>query len=377
MLTSVLGIRLQLLVGKQKPVPAPRDLMTALRRVEVTNQDSGQGDGFQMTFSLGKDASGEYGLLDGGVLDPFTRVIIAVVLNTVSEALIDGVITQHELAPGKEPGLSTLTVTGSDISVMLNLKQTEGTRECRKDSDIVESIVKAPEYAQYGINPDFGPAGDQPGKNDRIPVQGKKTDLAYIRELATGHGFVFYVEPVAVGSNRAYFGPKDVRRATRIPFTLGFGPSANTSSLSFTSDSLVAVTVEGVTLNPVTKKNEPISQPTATSEMAGTTAEAYRTEQMRDGANLDMAQAQQAAQALASKAGDPVAATGEVDTIRYGDVLRARRKVVVRGAGRAYDGEYYISRVTHQIEVATGKYTQSFQLKREGLGARRAVYPNE
>jgi phage protein D len=376
MLTSVLGIRLQLLVGKQKPVPAPRDLMTALRRVEVTNQDSDQGDGFQMTFSLGKDASGEYGLLDGGVLDPFTRVIIAVVLNTVSEALIDGVITQHELAPGKEPGLSTLTVTGSDISMMLNLKQKERTYEGQSDSSIVQTIITT-DYAKYGIKPDFGAAGQQPDPNERICVQDKKTDLAYIRGLAKAQGFSFYIEPVRIESNRAYFGTKDLSRDTRTPLTVGFGPSANTSSLSFTSDSLVAVTVEGVTLNPVTKKNEPISQPTAASEMAGTTAEAYRTEQMRDGANLDMAQAQQAAQALASKAGDPVAATGEVDTIRYGDVLRARRKVVVRGAGRAYDGEYYISRVTHQIEVATGKYTQSFQLKREGLGARRAVYPNE
>ena len=60
-------------------------------------------------------------------------------------------------------------------------------------------------------------------------------------------------------------------------------------------------------------------------------------------------------------------ATGDVDTARYGNVLRARRLVGVRGAGLDFDGIYYVKEVTHL--VTRGKYRQRFTLVREGRGA--------
>ncbi len=56
---------------------------------------------------------------------------------------------------------------------------------------------------------------------------------------------------------------------------------------------------------------------------------------------------------------------GSLDVLRYGRLLRARELVGVRGAGTAFDGLYYVSRVTH--EIGRGAYTQSFTLKRNGL----------
>jgi hypothetical protein len=43
--------------------------------------------------------------------------------------------------------------------------------------------------------------------------------------------------------------------------------------------------------------------------------------------------------------------------------------VGVRGVGFSYDGLYWVKRVAHSIQVPEGKYTQSFSLAREGLGA--------
>ncbi len=62
-----------------------------------------------------------------------------------------------------------------------------------------------------------------------------------------------------------------------------------------------------------------------------------------------------------------VSASGEVDTVRYGHIMKAGGVIGVRGAGALYNGDYYVSQVTHSIQ--TGKYTQRFTLKREGLGA--------
>ena len=63
---------------------------------------------------------------------------------------------------------------------------------------------------------------------------------------------------------------------------------------------------------------------------------------------------------------DPATAEGEVDGVRYGNALRARKLVGVRGAGLTHDGFWYVKRVTHAI--ARGEYTQRFSLSREGTG---------
>src|ERR1700745_2121199 len=97
MLTSLLGIRLIVLTGQSVPLPASYDIMSALTRVEVTN-DAQSGDGFQITFSVGKGAV-DYSRVQGGALDPFTRVIIGVLLGASPEVLIDGVITHQQVAP--------------------------------------------------------------------------------------------------------------------------------------------------------------------------------------------------------------------------------------------------------------------------------------
>ena len=68
-----------------------------------------------------------------------------------------------------------------------------------------------------------------------------------------------------------------------------------------------------------------------------------------------------------TNAPDSVTGQGRVDTVRYGNVLRARKLVGVRGAGSSYDGFYFVQRVSHSI--ARGQYTQSFTLSREGTGA--------
>ena len=148
MLTSLLGIRLILLIGKSVPLPAPKNVMTALKRVEINNATDGN-DGFEMTFTLGKGNLGEFELLSSGALDPDTRVVIGVVLGVSPEPLIDGVIYHHQVAPSNQPGMSTLTVKGRDISVMLDLKERNDKFENQTDSVIATRLILRPEYAQY------------------------------------------------------------------------------------------------------------------------------------------------------------------------------------------------------------------------------------
>jgi hypothetical protein len=87
----------------------------------------------------------------------------------------------------------------------------------------------------------------------------------------------------------------------------------------------------------------------------------------KDSGSLEIAQAYARAQAVTEAASEPLTAEGELDMARYGDILRPRRLVGVRGAGFMFDGFYYVKRVTHRIQ--RGDYKQSFTLKRDGFGA--------
>jgi len=99
----------------------------------------------------------------------------------------------------------------------------------------------------------------------------------------------------------------------------------------------------------------------------------------RDTANLSFAQALLRLFTSSSETSDAIEATGELDAVRYGRALRARRKVDVRGAGQSYDGTYYVRQVVHEItRLPTGNYKQSFTLTRDGRGASgTSIVPSE
>lgn len=254
MLTSQLGIRLILWMGQSVPLPAPREALEAVTNVQVTN-DSENGDGFQITFTLSKSQPTDYNLLQSGALNPSTRVIIGVLLGASPEVLIDGIITHHQHAPSAEPGQSTLTVSGKDVSIMLDLEEKNEKFENQPDFLIVTQLVLS--YAKYGLVPQVTPTTDVPIIINRIPGQ-HETDLQFIQRMAQRNGFVFYIEPLTFLANTAYWGPVNRLGLPQPRLTLGQGPSGNLKSLHFTNDALAPVSTSGTFVEPITKTAIPI-----------------------------------------------------------------------------------------------------------------------
>jgi phage protein D len=81
------------------------------------------------------------------------------------------------------------------------------------------------------------------------------------------------------------------------------------------------------------------------------------------------AEVQRYAQAVVDRAAWAIVADGELNTVAYGGVLRAKQVVLVRGVGRQFSGQYYVERVLHVIK-SDGSYTQRFTLRRNALGLR-------
>lgn len=401
----LLGVRLTLLVGPTIAVPAPYDLTEALTGVEVTHSDSGR-SGFQLTFQVGR--SGPLDLVDYGLLKnplllkPFNRVVIMVTFDVVPQVLMDGLITQVQLTPSDQPGSSTLTVTGEDVTVAMDMRQRVMPHPSMAENERV-MLALAPYIGRFQILPLVLPPvfPERTSPTQRIPVQ-TSTDLSYIELLAERQGYVFFVKAgPAPNMNIAYWGPP-LRGAfpplgllVQKALSVNMGPSTNVDSINFHYNALAPTTVIGViqdsefnmplpvfampfstrpplSLLPGLVTNQPnvrqrlLNVPTREQfEQAVGNAAAGGDPQARYTVGLSVVQAIARAQAEVDEASDNVVtASGSLDALRYGAILEARGLVGLRGAGLSYDGFYYVQSVTHSIR--RGEYKQNFTLKREG-----------
>ena len=361
-----LGVRLQLMIGPNVPLPAPYQVMESFVALEVSNNDS-QRDGFQIDFSLGKDSLLDYSLLLNGYFDPPNRIVIAVLMGVVLEVLLDGVITSHQVVPSNRPGESKLVVTGEDISLRLDLDPKSDTHPNQPDSIIVGKLLA--NYARFGIAPQITPTTDIPIEVNRVPSQ-QETDLGYIRRLAARNGFVFYIEPTPVpGVSTAYWGPDNRLGLPQPALSMNMGPQTNLDTpINFHFNALGPIAPQVTILEPITKT--PITIPVPGGfrpPLATRPAPALRSAIARDAANLEASQGLLRSLSSSAESSDAVTASGEIDAVRYGQALRSRRLVGVRGVGASYNGNYYVKQVKHSIR--RGEYKQSFTLTREGLGS--------
>jgi hypothetical protein len=371
------GVYLKLLLGKSIPTPSPREIIDAIQSIEVTNNDQSR-DGFQISFftgrkkQLGSDPS-NYSLLSDELLKPFNRIIMTVTFGSTQKVLFDGIITHHQLSASNSAGRSSFTVTGEDLSVMMNMVEEGHTYPNQDHKTIVEGILK--KYKTYGLTADTTtPANAGTLSKDERVLFKPGTDLQYIRHLAGLHDFTFFIKPTdTIAQNIAFWGPLDLKATPQTPLSVNMGPQTNISSINFQHEPLKPYTVKGSIEVPfinnnilpievkISKRFSLSSRPTITDDQPN-----VRIKQFRDSGSTEF-EANARAQSQVDQSTDAVTVTGEIDVMRYADILRARGTVFLRGAGPDYDGKYYVKSVTHSIK--RGDYRQSFTLTRDGLGS--------
>ena len=367
---NLLGVHLTLLIGKTVPTPASTFLAEALRSVEVTHNDQGP-SGFQLTFHIGRSTALDlldYRLLTDPSLQPFNRVILVVRFAIAPQVLMDGIVTNQQLSPSNEPGGSTLTVTGEDLGVLMDLEEEHSSHPAMPDYGIVAELVS--KYAKYGLVPPPPPVLNPRALIPRNPLKemterpANLTDRGYIQLLADQYGFLFYVTPGPVPlTSTAHWGPPERLSIPQGTLSLNMGPATNVESINFTFDGMRPQQVTSV----VGESQNTYSTPGSTRSifrLASNTFEARRKISLTDD---DEERAKIRAQSKVDQSFDGVVtANGQLDTMRYNGLLSARGLVGLRGVGKTYDGFYYVKSVTHNI--SKGRYTQSFSLSREGTG---------
>jgi hypothetical protein len=365
------GVQLSLMIGPAVPVPVSRTVIDALESVQVTTTaELGKPSAFQLTFALNnRSPITTLFMVSAGVPIPLVRVVIVATIAGTPQVLIDGVMTHHQFAPGEGGRPGTLTVTGEDLSRVMDYLPLDGIPYPAMPPEARVLIMLA-KYTILGVIPMVIPSVliDVPIPVQEIPRQ-QGTDLKYILKLARDVGYTFYLMPGPVpGTSIAYWGPLLKVSPPQPALNVDMDAFTNVESLSFAYDAEQYKLPVLLIQEPNSKVTIPIPVPDITplNPPLGLVPPIPKGfEPIQIAAKLSPVRAAIIGLAMAAQKAQVVKGTGRLNVVRYGRPLRARELVGVRGAGPAFDGLFFVQSVTHEIK--RGEYTQNFTLSRNGL----------
>lgn len=372
---SLKNVQLSILIGPIVPLPVPSAVIESLASVEIHIDDVGK-SGFQLVFSIDKQSPLQIlFLLTGGNPLLFMRVILVATINGIANVLIDGVITNNQIAPGDKGSNSTLTITGKDLTALMDQSDWSGFPfpACPPEARVAIICAK---YALFGLIPLIIPSimVDEILPIEQIPAQ-QGTDYHYVSQLAANVGYVFYIDPGPTpGISKAYWGPQIKVGPIQPALNADMDAYTNVESLNFTFDQeknkLPLIFYNNpetgisfpIPLPPITPLNPPLGAiPPLPTNLLPPDLKPFRD----DISKVSTPQALMQGLAAAADNAECVTCKGSLDVTRYGGVLKARQLVGVRGTGPAFDGLYYVKQVKHKIK--RGEYKQEFTLTRNGL----------
>jgi hypothetical protein len=367
------GIHLTLLIGPVVPIPAPRIVIDALDSVEVRTA-AGSASGFELKLRINSksELNQIFLIATGGAASPVTpplRVMMIVTMNSFPHVLFDGVMTQVDVQAGQNNSPGQISIKGEDLTRVMGTFDFSGLPFPAMPIEARVALICA-KYAAYGVIPLVIPTlfQDFPIPIERIPAQ-QGTDLAYLQQMAREVGYVFYVETgPAPGTNIAYFGPEIKLGVPQPALNIDMDAHTNVESLNFSFDPTKGVLPIVFIQNQQTRVPIPIPIPNINPlqpPLGALPAPISNVTMLRDTAKLNPMQAISRGLAKAKESQDAVSASGSLNVLRYGRMLKARQLVGVRGAGLAYDGLYYVQSVTSTLK--RGEFKQTFNLTRNGL----------
>ncbi|MGA2129318.1 MAG: hypothetical protein ABSG76_24565 [Xanthobacteraceae bacterium] len=366
------GISLTLMIGPQIPVPAPRPVTEALDKVTVTHAD-GSPSGFQLELKADRTSAflRDYPLLIDRLLAAGNRVVIVVNVGARPHVLMDGLIARVELPRRQGSGAATLGVTGQEISVEMGRTGVTAEYPGLGHPEIVALVLA--KYMSYGVVPRIIPPSSSLASDplEKVPQQ-NATDLCYLKYLAGLHGNVFFVQPgPAPLFSTAYWGPPPRIGAPLPALTVDMGPATNVDTIDFGYDSQAPTLFKGIDQDAESEKDVPISTSTSlriplAREPALQFSPRLVNTRIVNTPGMTTAAAMAYTQGMTDRSTDHVVtASGDVDTLRYGSIMKVASLIGVRGCGSSLDGLYTINEVTHTL--SRGEYRQHFALAREGL----------
>lgn len=360
-------VHLQMHMGPNLVRPVPPEVAEALLTAQITST-AGERSGFQIAFDLTKRGAITERLLPEGYFDPKTRLVISVSVRGTASVLFDGLIVRHEVGASNQPGQTTLTVTGEDLTLLMDLEERTDRYPNLRPAQRVDRVLA--KYTDYGIAPHIVQEQIQQPPHEQLRVMYQTgTDLQFVSDLARANGYTFYLDPGPVpGRSTAYWGPEKRIGERQHALNVNMDADSTVDQLTFAYDGTAREEPQARVQDPATRTSTVLPQPDIgplRPPLAKRATPALKRRTLSGTAKKETGQAVAELLARAATSADAISGSGSLDVNRHGYLLRPRELVGVRGAGVTYDGDYYVKSVTHNLRP--GSYQQNFTLTREGL----------
>jgi len=344
--------------------PASAELLAAVREIEVEDHAE-LADMLRLKLAVAVRADGAaWSVLDDELFQRLTKLRVDVNVGSRRVPLIEAYVIETRSEFSNTPGESLLEVVAMDPTSLMNLEEKVRAWPDMADSDIATTI-----FGEYGFTPQVDQTQPTRQELDRTVMQ-RGTDIRFLRDLAERNGYECYAElNEDNGQVEGHFHPSRGDHAPQGVLSVNMGTATNVNRFKANFDMLSPVTAEArnVEVGSLADQEADIdSQTEELGEQASTQPDRPRRVLIANTGLAETGELQTYTQAAVDRAAWAIRAEGELSSVVYGDVLRAKRPVNVRGAGRQFSGTYYVEKVLHRF--GDDGYTQSFTLRRNATG---------
>jgi phage protein D len=345
--------------------PASPEVLDAIQQIEVEDH-AYMADMLRMRIAIGvKDGCGNWNVLDDDVFSRLANVkLIMTIGSGPSEMLISAYVIEMNASISNQPGQSVLDIIAMDPTVLMNLEVKVRPWPNMADSNIATSI-----FGEYGFIPIVDQT--QPSRDEvNVTTIQRDTDMKFLTELAARNGYEVYVEVnPQTGITEGHFHSPNLEQTRQEVLSVNMGEYTNVNSLNPRYDMLRPTKAKTIGIDVETQSDQEARIENQSQEVLGTrdslSGDRIRSVLLSQSGLYQTGELQNYAQAIADQSSWAITADGELNTVAYGGVLRAKRPVEVRGAGQQFSGTYYVERVHHVI--SGDSYRQSFTLRRNAL----------
>lgn len=354
------GAAYTLLLGH---VPAPAPLVDAVQEITI-DASIEEASVLRVRFGITKTAIGDWSILD---LDPFRPLLpLGVRIQRgigPPEAVINGFVTHHQVTYSDRPGGSSLGVTAMDATFTMNMTEKVTPWPNMPDAAIASAI-----FGQNALIPQVDPTSPVLIEPEGTTTQ-RGTDIRFLRRLALRNGFDCYVQPEPLsGLDVGHFGARKLVGLPQAVLNVSFGGDTNVSGFTVRYELAKPTMAIATQLDTTSKTPQPGLAPA--SLLAPLGLEPTLLRELPPGMVRPVGSG-------VTHAGDlQAAARGIVDRSTWAvicegtvgadvGVLRPGGLVAIRGAGRVYNGNWFVTRVRHTL--GAGHFEQHFEAARNAV----------
>ena len=339
--------------------PAPQPIVEAVEEI-VVDSSVEEASAMRVRFGIAQTELGDWTVLTEDLFRPLVPVTVRVQTGALPEAIITAYVSTQDATYGDVAGTSTLEVSGLDATLLMNLHEKVMLWANLPDAAIATSI-----FGQHTLVPMVQPTAPTLVEPEGSIIQ-RGTDIRFLRRLARRNGFDCYVQPEPLtGVDQGFFRPRQPVGLPQAVLNVAMGDETNVTGFRIRYDMTQPTSVVAANLDTTTKAPQPALAPASLQPPMGlepTLARVLPPPIVRpvDTGLVRTSELQSLAQAIADQSSYAIVAEGEVGAAV--GILRPGGTVNVRGAGRLYNGTYFVTRVTHTI--TRDDYKQQFEARR-------------